>query len=436
VIRFIVKKLIYGIVVLFGAVTVVFFLFNLVPGDPVRMMGGQNMTEDVVKTFRHDLGLDLPIHKRYLLYLNDVSPISLHNTVDPESHAYLDREKYEGYAFGITRSTSIMLKVPYLRRSFQTRRKVSEIITQSIPGTFILAITAIIIATVLGIILGIFAAVKKGTFIDSSSLVIAVLGMSAPSFYSAMIIAWLFGYVWHDTTTLPALPFLFLVGGLIYGIVMNRKKNDSLFNNFSWSYLLETVMKSFGLGIGIWLAGIVLNSFMGGSFIPMIDWNIAFPGTGLNMTGTLIETDDFGNEYTEWKNLILPAITLGIRPLAIIVQLTRSSLLEVMSQDYIRTASAKGLSYYSVIVKHALKNALNPVVTAISGWFASLLAGAVFIEYVFGWQGLGLKLYNSLIKMDLPVVMGSVLVIATIFVVINLIVDIVYGILDPRVRVS
>jgi peptide/nickel transport system permease protein len=125
-----------------------------------------------------------------------------------------------------------------------------------------------------------------------------------------------------------------------------------------------------------------------------------------------------------------------LRPLAIIIQLTRSSLLDVLTQDYVRTARAKGLGFYKVIFKHALKNALNPVVTAVSGWFAGLMAGAVFVEWVFGWKGIGSEVVNALDKYDFPVVMGTVLIIATFFVVINVFVDIIYGYLDPRVRVK
>ncbi|MDX5584607.1 MAG: ABC transporter permease, partial [Aureibaculum sp.] len=132
---------------------------------------------------------------------------------------------------------------------------------------------------------------------------------------------------------------------------------------------------------------------------------------------------------------ILPAIVLGIRPLAVVIQLMRNSLLEVMSQDYIRTAKSKGLSMYKIIKKHALKNALNPVVTAVSGWFASLLAGAVFVEYIFNWNGLGKEIVNALNTLDLPVIMGSVLVIAAMFIIINIFVDVIYGWLDPRIRI-
>ena len=169
-----------------------------------------------------------------------------------------------------------------------------------------------------------------------------------------------------------------------------------------------------------WLFGFVLHKY-----------------TNLEMTGSLYELDDFGEKMTiKWKNLILPAIVLGIRPLAVVIQLMRNSLLDVMSQDYIRTARAKGLSEFNVIKNHAVKNALNPVVTAISGWFASMLAGAVFVEYIFGWNGLGKEIVNALNTLDLPVIMGSVLIIAIVFITINILVDIIYAWLDPRVKLS
>jgi peptide/nickel transport system permease protein len=125
-----------------------------------------------------------------------------------------------------------------------------------------------------------------------------------------------------------------------------------------------------------------------------------------------------------------------IRPLAIIVQLTRSSMLDIMSQDFIRTARAKGLSESRVLYRHALPNALNPVVTAVSGWFASLLAGAVFVEFVFGWNGIGQELFMAIEKQDQPIVMGGVILVSTVFIIVNVLVEWVYGILDPRIRTS
>jgi len=159
--------------------------------------------------------------------------------------------------------------------------------------------------------------------------------------------------------------------------------------------------------------------------------------TGLHISGSWFEIDDVtGQKKLSLQNLILPALTLGIRPLAIITQLTRSAMLDVLEQDYIRTAYAKGLSKRVVIWKHGLRNALNPVITAITGWFAELLAGAFFVEYIFGWQGIGKITVNALDKLDYPVVMGSVLVSATFFIVINVFADMLYGLVDPRVRIQ
>jgi ABC-type dipeptide/oligopeptide/nickel transport system permease component len=151
------------------------------------------------------------------------------------------------------------------------------------------------------------------------------------------------------------------------------------------------------------------------------------------MTGSLFDTDPFTGRHWELRNAILPAITLGIRPMAIIAQLTRGSMLDILNQDYIRTAYAKGLSQNQVIWRHALRNALNPVITAITGWFAELLAGAFFVEYIFGWKGIGKITVDALTKLDFPVVMGSVLVTSFFFISINILADWLYRIVDPRV---
>jgi peptide/nickel transport system permease protein len=154
------------------------------------------------------------------------------------------------------------------------------------------------------------------------------------------------------------------------------------------------------------------------------------------MSGSLYTYDPFKGEVISWRNLILPMVTLGLRPLAIIVQLTRNAMLDVLGQDYIRTARAKGLSRNAIICRHALKNAMNPVITAIANWFASLLAGSFFVEYVFGYNGLGKTTVDALEMSDFPVVMGSILFIAFIFVVINILVDIIYVWVDPRVKLG
>lgn len=356
--KFIAKKVFYGIIVLLGVITTVFFLFNVLPGDPASIMLGQRANKEAVEAIHRDLGTDLPIMEQYALYLNDLFIVSVHDSEDPNSHWYLNPDKYTWVPlFKAGKSKVVVLKVPYLRRSYISKRRVSDIILETLPETAVLAFVSIIIATIVGVFLGVVAAVKRNTFYDKLSLVLSVLGMAAPSFFVGLIIAWLFGYV--------------------------------------------------------------LSKY-----------------TGLSPTGSLYDVDPWKGEILKLRNLILPSITLGIRPLAIVVQLMRSSLLDVMSQDYIRTARAKGLGFYKIILKHALKNALNPVVTAISGWFAGLMAGAVFVEFIFSWKGIGYEVFEALTKNDLPVVMGATLIFATIFVFINILVDIAYGVLDPRVRIK
>jgi peptide/nickel transport system permease protein len=170
----------------------------------------------------------------------------------------------------------------------------------------------------------------------------------------------------------------------------------------------------------------------------LMAWVFAFllgPWTGLSLTGSLYEVDDYsGERYLQLKNLILPSLTLGIRPVGVIVQLTRKSILEVGAMDFVRTARAKGVAERRVLLRHILPVASNPIITTVSGWFASLLAGAVFVEIIFGWNGMGKLLVEALNTRDLPVTMGCVLVIATIFVIITTLVDIAYAFLDPRVR--
>ena len=357
-VQFIIKRLFYGFLVLIGVITVVFLLFNVLPVDQARMMLGQRADKESVDIINKDLGRDKPLFTQFIMYLNDLSPLSIHNATDKNSSIYLDCKKYSYQKlFPVSSTKVLVVKFPYLRRSYITKRKVSDIISKTLPATALLAFAAILFGSFFGILLGIISAIKKNTWVDKLSLVFAIFGMSLPSYFVGLIIAWVFGF-------------------------------------------------------------------------------LLFKYTGLNNEGSLFYFDDFGERHLILKNLILPAITLGLRPLALIIQLMRSSLLEVMSQDYIRTATAKGLSFYKVVTKHALKNALNPVVTAISGWFAGLMAGAVFVEIIFNWRGIGFEVVDALNNNDLPVVMGTTLIFAVVFVLINIAVDIIYGLLDPRVRVS
>ena len=357
-IAYIIKKIIYGALVLWGVLTLVFFLFNVLPGDPARMMLDKREDSNQLEIIKKKYAFDRPVSEQYFLYLNDVLPLSIHHN-DMNSFTSLKSGKYNYTALFSVSEFTVVVKNPYLRESFVKQgTTVASVIGNTFKNTLVLALASIGLALFLGLLLGVFSALYKDTLIDKLILFISVLGMSLPSFFASILIAWFFGFLLHNYT-------------------------------------------------------------------------------GLNMTGSLYEVDDYGSgSFLQIKNLILPAITLGIRPLSVIIQLCRNSLLEVLSMDYVRTATSKGLSQFTVIFKHALRNALNPVVTAVSGWFASMLAGAVFVEYIFAWNGIGKEIVDALNKMDLPIVMGSVLFIASIFVIINIIVDLIYGWLDPRIRLS
>jgi len=350
------QKLGYSLLVLWGVATVIFLLFNILPGDPARMMLDQRDDPELLKAIKAKYGLDQPVAIQYVNYINDLLPLSLHSTADGDySHEVLQRISHTSlFTVG---SKTLVLKWPYLRESFQKQGKpVATIIAETLPNTMVLAVASIIIALVVGLLIGILAALWRNSLFDRFFTVFGTLGMSLPSFFTAILFAWLFAFVLADYT-------------------------------------------------------------------------------GLNLTGSLFEVDEFtGLRYISLKNMILPAVTLGIRPLGVVIQLSRAAMLDVLSQDFIRTAKAKGLSQTQIIWRHAMRNAMNPVVTTISGWFASLLAGAVFVEFIFAWNGLGKEIVDALNLRDLPVVMGAVLVIATLFTIINILVDLIYGWLDPRVR--
>lgn len=331
---YILKKAAYGLLVMLGVVSLIFVLFNILPGDPARMMLGQNADQESIDLLHKELGLDKPLGIRYLRYLNDLSPVGI------------DHEGNFGF------------KLPELGRSYQSDRSVSSILAEAFPNTILLALVSITMAFVLGVLFGSVAAIYKDTWIEKAILLITSLGMSLPSFFAAILIAWIFAFLLADYT-------------------------------------------------------------------------------GLSMFGSLYGVDDFGRgEYVDLKNIILPAVTLGIRPLSVICELTKSTMKEVLQQDYIRTAKSKGLSMFKIIKNHALRNTLNPVVSSISSWFASLLAGAVFVEYIFDWKGVGVVIVDSLEKYDFPVLMGALIVICIMLVIINILTDIVYAFLDPRIKIA
>jgi peptide/nickel transport system permease protein len=182
--------------------------------------------------------------------------------------------------------------------------------------------------------------------------------------------------------------------------------------------------------------GISFPSFFAGIILQLIFAYLLASVTGLHMTGDLYAIDEYsGESHLELKNLILPAIALGIRPVAVIAQLTRGAMLDVMHNDYIRTARAKGLNEKAVLFRHALRNTMVPVTTSVSGWLAALLTGAFFIETIFNYNGIGYETVNALKTFDYPVAMGAILYTAFIFVVISILADVLYSVIDPRIRI-
>lgn len=349
--NFILKKLFNGIFVLLGVAIVIFLIFKVMPGDPVKMMLGQRSDEATIRALNEEYYLDKPLSTQFAYFINDISPLSIHENTDE------NQSKYNYTKLIPIGKYDLAIKSPYLGRSFQSQRFVSEIILDRFPSTAVLALVAMTFATIIGVLFGVIAALNQNKFWDRFLVTFSVFGISIPSFVSAVII------------------------GFIFAVLLREY-------------------------------------------------------TGLNLFGSLYETHAFTGKKLMLKNLILPAFTLGIRPLAIIVQLTRSSMLDAMNEDYIRTAKSKGLSQNKVLFKHALINAMNPVITAVSGWFAGLLAGAFFIEKVFNWKGLGLETINAVFNLDFPVVIGSTLFIGLIFILVSIVVDILYAWLDPRVRLQ
>lgn len=345
------KKSLYGFIIILSVVfslSFIFFSFINKDGKAVYEMTGQNTDQKTIDEIKKAYHLDQPVWKQVLYYANDLSVISV----------YPNKIKRSGIKIFSGTNQYWTIKLPYLGKSFQTDRSVGQIIANAMPGTVTLAFTAILFATVIGIILGIFSAQYKNSWIDRGIIFLASGGMALPSFFAAILISWLFGYVLHFLTGLP-----------------------------TW--------------------------------------------------GSLYNIDEYtGEKYLSVQNIILPALTLGIRPLSVIAQLTRNNLLEIKQTDFIRTAKAKGLSPGKVLYKHTLINIANPLITAISGWLGGMLAGAVFIEYIFGWQGLGKTLVEGLQKLDYPIVMGSVLTITCIFVLLNVVVDFLYAVVDPRIRLA
>lgn len=336
--KYVLKRIALLIPTLIGVATLVFAMVALSPGDPARVMLGERANKEQLEKLRSELGLDRPLIEQYGIYMKNMAQ----------------------FDFG---------------ESIKTGRKVSEEIKELYPATIELAFFAMLFATTLGIIIGVLSATRRNTWIDYTSMVGALFGVSMPVFWLALVLMMIFsvGLNWLPT------------GGRI-----NIRYYFEAITNF---YILDT----------------------------FIYW---------------IRDGDPKFLISSLKHIVLPALALGTIPLAIIARVTRSSMLEVLKQDYVKTARSAGIKENRVVYRYALKNALLPVVTIIGLQFGLLLSGAILTETIFAWPGIGKWIYKAIEARDYPAVQGGVIVIATSFVLINLVVDILYSIVNPKIRLQ
>jgi ABC-type dipeptide/oligopeptide/nickel transport system permease component len=325
VLQYIVRRLLSLVVILLGVSVLVFMLVHLAPGDPVRIMLGEEATAADVERLNRIYGFDQPLPVQYGRWL---------------------RAALQG-DLGV----SIRQQLP-----------VWTIIVERMPATIELSIWSMLISIGIGVPLGVLSAVRRNTWIDFGSMFAALVGVAAPNFWVGLI---LLSQIALHVAWLP-------IGG-----------RGPAFGDAMWA---------------------------------------------------LVTRMDGGLLWDHVRYMILPALALGTSLMAVITRLTRSSLLEVLGKDYVRTARAKGLRGLTIVYGHALKNALLPVVTVVGVQFGALLGGAIVIEVVFSWPGVGRLIVNAISQRDFPVVQGSVLMLAVVFAVVNLLVDLSYGLINPRVR--
>lgn len=318
--------------VLFGVSLVVFVMVRAIPGDPAQILLGQAATPAQIAEVRSRLGLDQPLPTQYLLFLRDALTGNL--------------------------GDSLTLGQP-----------VTTVLLDRFPATLELTLAALLFAVVIGVPVGVIAAVRQYSLVDKITSVIALTGVSMPVFWLALVLVVVF------TVQVDWLPFPGRVG------------NDTSFTSYTGLYLLDTLI-----------------------------------------------TFNFPAFWDVLKHILLPAIALGTIPMAVVTRMTRSSMLEVMGEDYVRTAHAKGVAPWRVVFRHALRNAMLPTVTVIGLQFGLLMGGAILTETIFSWPGVGQIALESVNRRDYAMIQGIVLYGATLFVLVNLLVDVLYAILDPRVR--
>jgi len=356
---YIFRRLVLSIPVLFGILFATFALARLIPGDPCRAMLGEKATKVVCDEFNHRHGLDKPVLVQFGVYINEI--------------AHGD--------FG---------------SSFRYSKPITALLMERLPITFELSLVSLLISILVGIPLGVIAAVRHNSWIDVLTMLWANMGVSMPVFWLGLMLAYFFSLTLKDT------PFQLPPSGRLSAGVIPLP----FFEVWGWNLTPDSFLFSFADFISRMN---ILNAVLSQ------DWEVLKDAA---------------------QHIFLPAIALGTIPMAIIARMTRSSMLEVLGQDYIRTARAKGLNRVKVVLKHAFRNALLPIATVTGLSLGGLLGGAVLTETVFNLSGVGRMMYDGITARDYGIVQGFTVVIAIFFVVLNLLVDISYAYLDPRIRLD
>jgi peptide/nickel transport system permease protein len=358
-ITYIVRRILMAIPVLIGIILVVFLLIRAIPGDPCTALLGERATEEACDRFNEANGLDEPIWVQLGIYMKNVVTFDLGESV-------------------------------------RCSRPVNQLLIERLPLTTELAISALTLAVLVGVPLGIIAARRHNTAVDTATMALANVGVSMPVFWLGLMLAYLFALVLKDTWF--ALPPSGRLSAGLFSIPYYEVWGWELQEGSFWSKFHEYIANHF-----------IFNSLITGQ------WAV------------------FGDAV---KHMILPAVALATIPLSIIARITRSSLLEVMGKDYIRTARAKGVREINVVRGHAFRNAMLPVVTIIGLQLGALLGGAVLTETVFNLSGVGRALFDAITGRDYAVVQGFTVVVAAGYVIVNLLVDLSYAYLDPRIRLE
>ena len=336
---FLLRRLALVVPTFLGITLLAFSLIHLIPGDPVQVMAGERRLDPAFHAeVLQRLGLDRPLHEQYLAYLWKALHLDLGN-------------------------------------SFVTQEPVWKEFLKLFPATLELSLCALLFASVVGLLAGVTAALKRGSWLDHGVMGLSLTGFSMPIFWWGLLLIMAFSVNLREWAPAWALP----VSGRM-----------------------------------------------------ALEFDIP-PVTGLMVVDAWLSGEP-GAVRSALRHLVLPTIVLGTIPLAVIARMTRSSMLEVLKEDYVRTARAKGLSPAKVVFKHALRNALVPVLTVIGLQVGTLLAGAVLTETIFSWPGVGKWLIDAINRRDYPVVQGGILITATLVIVVNLVVDLAYGWANPRIR--